>query len=453
MNKIGRNDPCPCGSGNKYKKCCLAKDNLNASRRREEQQAIHVALSWLEEQYDDETMEAIHYGFMGEPDEETLDAIENVPAALDNLIGTNIGEWLLADAKLHVDGKDVYAHELVLGAGGPALSSRGREWIQELVKRPLSLYEVKEVLEDEGLVLDDLLNLDQPPVRIREKLATEFLVPLDIFGTRLVWQDDSFVMSGAVYPMERERALGCLSEIMIELEHVQDDPDLKRETIVAIIIEYWFDSILTTAHIPELVDLATVDKLLLTTDHYRVSDWQEFERILAEQDDVDGDQKEGWVRLVELDDGRCRSLASMGRKKADALEVCCRTTQLADEAKEWLENIAGSVIKYKIREIVDPRSEKVLETAKPLQKSDIPLDVQRQIIHQFLSSHYEGWVDTPLPALNGKTPLEAAKDKNLQTKVVELLEGIDQLEARRVKETGGEPFDASFLWERLGLQR
>ena len=24
MNKIGRNDPCPCGSGRKYKKCCLA---------------------------------------------------------------------------------------------------------------------------------------------------------------------------------------------------------------------------------------------------------------------------------------------------------------------------------------------------------------------------------------------------------------------------------------------
>ena len=25
MAKPRRNDPCPCGSGNKYKKCCLAK--------------------------------------------------------------------------------------------------------------------------------------------------------------------------------------------------------------------------------------------------------------------------------------------------------------------------------------------------------------------------------------------------------------------------------------------
>jgi len=24
--KIGRNEPCPCGSGKKYKKCCINKD-------------------------------------------------------------------------------------------------------------------------------------------------------------------------------------------------------------------------------------------------------------------------------------------------------------------------------------------------------------------------------------------------------------------------------------------
>jgi hypothetical protein len=29
MDKPGRNDPCPCGSGKKYKKCCMNKDNEN----------------------------------------------------------------------------------------------------------------------------------------------------------------------------------------------------------------------------------------------------------------------------------------------------------------------------------------------------------------------------------------------------------------------------------------
>ena len=34
-NKVGRNDPCPCGSGKKYKKCCELKGSgkkLEASR-------------------------------------------------------------------------------------------------------------------------------------------------------------------------------------------------------------------------------------------------------------------------------------------------------------------------------------------------------------------------------------------------------------------------------------
>jgi preprotein translocase subunit SecA len=28
--KVGRNDPCPCGSGKKYKKCCLPREEVRA---------------------------------------------------------------------------------------------------------------------------------------------------------------------------------------------------------------------------------------------------------------------------------------------------------------------------------------------------------------------------------------------------------------------------------------
>ena len=28
---VGRNDPCPCGSGKKYKKCCLGRESLRPS--------------------------------------------------------------------------------------------------------------------------------------------------------------------------------------------------------------------------------------------------------------------------------------------------------------------------------------------------------------------------------------------------------------------------------------
>jgi tetratricopeptide (TPR) repeat protein len=39
MAKTGRNDPCPCGSGKKYKQCCLARDEAAAADARAAQAA------------------------------------------------------------------------------------------------------------------------------------------------------------------------------------------------------------------------------------------------------------------------------------------------------------------------------------------------------------------------------------------------------------------------------
>jgi tetratricopeptide (TPR) repeat protein len=43
MAKTGRNDPCPCGSGKKYKQCCLARDEATAAAARAAQAAAAPA--------------------------------------------------------------------------------------------------------------------------------------------------------------------------------------------------------------------------------------------------------------------------------------------------------------------------------------------------------------------------------------------------------------------------
>ncbi len=43
MSKIGRNDPCPCGSGIKYKKCCIGKTDQVAQSAA--QQNIQISLN------------------------------------------------------------------------------------------------------------------------------------------------------------------------------------------------------------------------------------------------------------------------------------------------------------------------------------------------------------------------------------------------------------------------
>lgn len=42
MAKIGRNQPCPCGSGQKYKRCCLTAENIE--RQQQQAQAAKVSL-------------------------------------------------------------------------------------------------------------------------------------------------------------------------------------------------------------------------------------------------------------------------------------------------------------------------------------------------------------------------------------------------------------------------
>ena len=42
MAKVGRNHPCPCGSGKKYKHCCLASDEAAATADREQQHRIAI---------------------------------------------------------------------------------------------------------------------------------------------------------------------------------------------------------------------------------------------------------------------------------------------------------------------------------------------------------------------------------------------------------------------------
>jgi len=44
--KIGRNDPCPCGSGKKYKNCCMGKDGQKLA------ELLDPVAEWILEQPD-----------------------------------------------------------------------------------------------------------------------------------------------------------------------------------------------------------------------------------------------------------------------------------------------------------------------------------------------------------------------------------------------------------------
>jgi tetratricopeptide (TPR) repeat protein len=108
MAKPGRNDPCPCGSGNKYKKCCLTKDEAaererlaEAETRRAEARRLELAemraavaarLSMAEEAdaYDDEldtasnaVVDLVHAGRLDEAEQAARDLLVQYPEVHD----------------------------------------------------------------------------------------------------------------------------------------------------------------------------------------------------------------------------------------------------------------------------------------------------------------------------------------------------------------------------------
>lgn len=250
----GRNDPCPCGSGLKYKKCCFEKDRARSSRARDERSAADIALSFLYAGYPEEVEAAIDGGFLGGLTDEEYDSLGTLPGDLQDELDINIAEWLLADGVLEFEDGTVPALDLVLGPDGPNLPPQGREWLLESAGRPLSLYEVRRVVPGEGFDLLDLVSPEEPEVRLQEPELAQGLREGDTFGARLVRREDAWHLSDAFYPMPPDFAHDCLNEIFTAQEEAasgagQEEGADPAEVAGPVLIDYWLLSLL--AELPE----------------------------------------------------------------------------------------------------------------------------------------------------------------------------------------------------------
>jgi hypothetical protein len=81
----------------------------------------------------------------------------------------------------------------------------------------------------------------------------------------------------------------------------------------------------------------------------------------------------------------------------------------------------------------------------------IPPHIAEKIRHEYFDKHYQDWLDSPLPGLDGRTPRQAVQTKPGQDEVVELLKMMENLEARNSGNTGGSRYDFGWVWEALGL--
>ena len=454
MKKPGRNDPCPCGSGKKYKQCCLrAEENRLANDRSE---AVPRALQWLLAMYGQAVREALDDGFFGGLDDEEYEVLQDQHGDSFQGIMVNAMEWLVADGIITIKDQDRRVADLLLGRGGPLFSAQQRQWIELLTAQPLRLYEVIDVVPGECMSLKDVMLPERPPVLVREKAGSQQAIPFDLIAARILPVEGHFELSGAIYSFPRHLSWDLIAELRDELEGVEPDSVLAKEITGVIIPYHWLKLFVSAFDIPQLIDHVTGEPLLFITDHYRVKDWTALEQALSGEPDMEGSPEDGWSRLFEGEDRLLRrSLRIDLSKRSDRIKVAYRTQRYADEGRPWFEAAAGPAVAFVSREISDPKG--LLATMEPGEAEEpsvpepLPPEVLTELFEERIQQLYADWADKPLPVLDDRTPREAIKTPEGLEQVKFLLHTYEHGETQQARAQHREPVSYDFLWQALGI--
>jgi hypothetical protein len=458
MKKPGRNDPCPCSSGKKYKQCCLKTEEAQTARAvNDRSEAVPRAINWLMSMHGLAVREALDERFFGSLDDDEYEMLQDQHADVFPGVMVNAMEWLLAEGSITVRGQERRVSELLLGRGGPLFSVEQRKWIELLTSKPLGLYEVIDVVPGEGMSLRDILFPEQAPVLVKEKSGSRDAVKFDLMAARILPVDDHHELSGAVYSIPRHRSLDLIAELRHELEGVAPDSPDAKEILSVIIPAYWLELFTSAFEIPEIVDHVTGEPILLITDHYRVQDWDTLDEVMAGQEDVEGNRAEGWARLFEGADGLLRSRLTIDPgRRPDRVKVSYHTQKYADEGRPWFDGVAGSTVVFISREISDPKG--ILSQmqpgevpAEPSATAQLSPDVVTEVIGQRIRQLYANWANQPLPALDDRTPREAIKTSEGLEQVKFLLRTYEHGEVQQAKDQHRSPVSFDFLWHELGI--
>ena len=355
----------------------------------------------------------------------------------------------------------------MLGPGGPPLSPEGRAYITELAVRPLTLYEMVEILPGKGLWVRDALAAEAPSLWVHDPGVDLDLMSLRVLGARLLPHRDGWRTGASFYPLPGHE----VEEVrrMVREHPLAANPRFARRIVSQTIIDISVGSLLEGAddgedpegsdgELPQLLHAGSGDPMLFVTDHYRVDDWQGLAAALATAADVEGDRDQGWVRLDEASGGiGQRILLALNVHPGDRLQAVAYSLSLADAGRDWLRQLAGTTVTFRTREIVDPLS--VLRAGdgagsrrRPAESEIPPGD--RTELRQLLFEHlYAAWADEPLPALENKTPRQAKRTKRGREQVIDLLKLYEHEELEDAAAEGREPASLQFLWDELKLDR
>ncbi|HUP59664.1 MAG TPA: SEC-C domain-containing protein [Thermoanaerobaculia bacterium] len=437
LQQVGRNDPCPCGSGKKYKKCHLdadqepQRDAARAESIHEMDNRLVLAIA----RFADRTFGRDWAGLEVEADEALVQLM--VP-------------WVTWTATL--GGKRVADAYLERNAGH--LSEEEREWFDAQGRAWLSVFEITSV--ERGRVgVRDLLSGQERSVA--EELGSESLVARDVILARIL-EFRGTPIFGGMYgrSLPPSVAAGVVDAVRAKLRLRKRDVPIERLQdfrIGLFLIEEWTDTIDAydeRRSTPPVLHNTDGDPLLFVTDSFQfdAANRAEIEKRLAALEGADiGETTAQESEIVFL---RTSDDTVLGRVTVSAgvLHIETNSEKRADALRRRVSDACAGMLRDEKRDRQEaPSLSAAASTASSPPHVESP--EEQAVVRQYKEKHYQKWLDMPLPALDGKTPRDAARSAKSRRELDLLLRDIENRENRLPE---GTRFDVRRLRTELGLK-
>ncbi len=440
---VARNNPCPCGSGRKYKRCCLAEEKRAAREARFDDAVGGRIQDWSTKVAGDEISAALEE--FGGPNRTMSDSDMQIFAT-----------WFSCDRELSGGGTPAKRY-----AARPDLPADEREAASRIAAAALGLHRVLAVEPGHWILLEDIVRGTQ--ARVRSTDVSGDAVRWDILLGRLM-DGETLSLWGPVRFFEPHDE----PELLAELRRLTGVDDNGAELSAAFrngaleLMRFkpssW--SVSPSFFTPEGDPMADcqarwrVSELTVAGDRLRVfgnllpDEPPEIELTVRRDRLLTKDrpalpQGALVIEAERLDD---RDSIPIARLWLEGAKLCAEAMSEArlDLAIEAVDTDFGDIAELVERNVtpIEERLEGRRESGADLADetpSDLNPAQEQRLLTGFMTDRMRRWLDEPLPALDGETPREAAAGER-RDEVVRLVRGLENHadRARRRGEPGAE---------------
>lgn len=477
---VGRNDACPCGSGKKYKKCCLLNTLMPSALDADFAVKMRMTEGKLLHQMNDPAIDFYGKQGLGCGVEEfftwqDLDLSEKDKnfALYEGFLPWFLFNWAPDPSEPGMKKfKPIPFARHYLNQNHLTLSPFEKEFIEANLLINFSLYQVKSIELGLSMTLFDLLR--GITVTVVENKATHYVNIGSVLMTRVVTLHGASICIGTYPVMLPPRARIFAEEL---LDDYNASEYFSREDLFEYDIEIrelFIDLIIQSLHTSPVQVLRNTDneKLILTELHFdlKTTVQEAFDALchLAILQTRKGLLNEAAHNaegeLIEFNLRWCEESAIKKKHTLDnvvmgdievsegRLVVKVNSNERAQKIKRIIKQCLGKKAAYRTahQERVEEHFSKQGNSPKQQEKAaDInQLPEVQAFLRKAHAAHWANWPDMELPALNGKTPREAAKTEQGRRRLEAL---FAEFHSHNITGRAQFPVDLQVLREALGM--